>query len=183
RVLFRSSGEERAAAYREARRRWTAGEGIGARREARSVKVVAYTDSRESSGAELSLATVLGGLRSDIDVTVLGTDAGVVERLASARPGAERALVPPVSTKRDLRPILAHLRAVRRLRPDVFHANLRIPWSCQYGIAAALLARRTRVIAVEQLFTPPASSSQRTLKRLASLGLDAHVAVGARLAR
>jgi glycosyltransferase involved in cell wall biosynthesis len=114
---------------------------------------------------------------------VMGSDRAVVDGIAAARQGTNTELVPAVRDKRDLRPIIAHLRAVRRLRPDVLHANLRIPWACQYGIAAGLLFRGARVVAVEQLFVPPASRSQRRLKRLASLALDAHVAVGTGLAR
>jgi glycosyltransferase involved in cell wall biosynthesis len=103
--------------------------------------------------------------------------------IAARRPGTSVVVVPPVQGKWDLAPIGAHLRAVRRLSPDIFHANLRIPWSCQYGIAAALAARVGAVIAVEQLITPAASSSQRKLKLLTSGLLDAHVAVGIGLAR
>jgi glycosyltransferase involved in cell wall biosynthesis len=182
------AANERLAAYEEARRRWrdrrgaVPGSGAGSP-AAPGLRLVAYTDSTQLAGAERSLATLLAGLRPEIEVTVLGSDPTVVEGLASARPGTGSELVPAVRDKRDLRPILAHLRAVRRLRPDIFHANLRIPWSCQYGIAAALLVRGVRVIAVEQLLTPPASGLQRRLKRLASLCLDAQVAVGERLAR
>jgi glycosyltransferase involved in cell wall biosynthesis len=185
-----SAGNERLVAYEEARRRWEHGSKASPARHrpprgaaGAVTRLVAYTDSTEFAGAETSLATLLGGLRPEIEVTVLGCDPRVVERLASARPGARGELVPGVRDKRDLRAIRAHLRTVRRLRPDIFHANLRIPWSCQYGIAAALLARGVRVVAVEQLFTPPFSRSQRRFKKLASLRLDAHVAVGERLAR
>jgi glycosyltransferase involved in cell wall biosynthesis len=181
-----AAGNERLVAYEEARSRWQHGsKGPAARHRppGTGTKLVAYTDSTEFAGAETSLATLLGGLRPGIEVTVLGSDRQVVERLASARPGTRAELVPGVRDKRDLGAIRAHLRTVRRLRPDIFHANLRIPWSCQYGIAAALLARGVKVVAVEQLFTPPASRSQRRFKKLASLRLDAHVAVGERLAR
>jgi glycosyltransferase involved in cell wall biosynthesis len=176
------TGPARREVYETARRRWLERRG-GRTSPGGRIRLAAYTDSSQQAGAELSLATLLKGLRSDIEVTVMGSEKSVVEALAAARPGSRTALVPAVRNKRDLRPILAHLRAVRRLSPHIFHANLRIPWSCQYGIAAAVMARRTRVVAVEQLYVPPASSSQRRLKRLASLALDAHVAVGDRLAR
>ena len=110
-------------------------------------------------------------------------DEEIVARIAAARPGCSTLVVPSVRNKRDLRPILAHLRALRRLKPDIFHANLRQPWSCQYGIAAALLTPATRVVAVEQLPVAPSAEVQRRLKRATSRRLAAHVAVGTRSAR
>ncbi len=120
---------------------------------------------------------------SDIDLTVIGVDEAIVTQIAAARPGCSTLIVPPVRDKRDLRPILAHLRAIRRLKPDVFQANLRHPWSCQYGITAALLTSGTSVVAVEHLPVSPSGWFQRRLKRATSRRLTAHVSVGTRSAR
>jgi glycosyltransferase involved in cell wall biosynthesis len=79
--------------------------------------------------------------------------------------------------------MLAHSRALRALRPHLFQANLRHPWSCQYGLAAALLTPGTKVVALEHLPTPPTAALQRRLKHLTSRRLDAHIAVGHRSAR
>lgn len=152
-------------------------------RPKRSFRLAVYSDATETGGAEHSLTNLVGALRSDIDLTVIGVDEAIVAQIAGARSGCATLLLPPVRNKRDLRPILAHLRALRRLKPDVFHANLRQPWSCQYGIAAALLTRGTRVVAVEQLPVPPSGELQRRLKRATSRRLAAHVAVGTRSAR
>jgi glycosyltransferase involved in cell wall biosynthesis len=149
----------------------------------RSFRLVLYTDATTRGGAEQVLADLAGALDPMIDITVMGVDEKVVNWVAGHRKAATTCLVPPVRDKRDLRPVLAHWRALRALRPAVFHANLRIPWACQYGIAAALLVRGTKVVAVEHLPTPPTATLQRVLKRLTSRRLDAHVAVGDRTAR
>jgi glycosyltransferase involved in cell wall biosynthesis len=150
---------------------------------ARPLRLAVYTDSTEIGGAERSLATLIAALRPGIDLTVVGVDQEVVAEIAAARPGCSTLVLPPVRNKFHLGPILAHLRALRRLEADVFQANLRHPWSCQYGIAAALRARGTRVIAVEHLPVPPSGWLQRRLKRATSRRLAAHVSVGLRSAR
>lgn len=146
------------------------------------MRLVAYTDSVEVAGAERALATLLEWLDPSIDVTVLGISTPVVEAIAAGR-GAETRVVHPVGNKWDLRPILGHLRAVRSLRPDVFHANLRTPYSGQYGLAAALLTRGARVVAVEHAPLPFTSVAQRRLRRRLLRRVDAHVAVGVDAAR
>jgi len=93
------------------------------------------------------------------------------------------AIVPVVRGKRDARAIAAHVRAVRAFAPDVLHANLRTPWAAAYGVAAGLLVRGVRTIAVEQLPIPSEDPLQRRLKRMASRRLAAHVAVGEQAAR
>ena len=142
-----------------------------------------YTDAQDFGGAEQSLGNLLAELPSDFRVTVLGTRRSVVEAVAARRSGAEVMLLAPVTRKRDIGAILGHIRAVRKLRPDVLHANLWTPWSGQYGILAGLLAPGVRTIAVEQLPLASTSAWQRWLKRHASRRLSAHVAVGERAAR
>lgn len=147
------------------------------------LRLAVYSDATEIGGAENSLATLVGALRADIDLTVIGVDEAIAARIAGARAGCRTLIVPPVRNKLDLRPILGQLRAIRRLRPGIFHANLRQPWSCQYGLAAALLTPGAKVLAVEHLPVPPSGWVQRRLKRATSRRLDAHVSVGVRSAR
>ena len=116
-------------------------------------------------------------------MTVVGVEPAIVSWIASQRPGASEAIVPRVEHKWQLRPILAHLRTVRRLRPDVLHASLASPWSCQYGILAGLLSPWTRVLAVENASVESSVPLQRAIKRALSRGLAAHVAVGDSSAR
>jgi glycosyltransferase involved in cell wall biosynthesis len=149
----------------------------------RRLRLTVYTDAYELGGAEQSARNLLANLGEQTSVTVLGVDRGVADWIASARPGTTVKVVRPVTGKLDLGPIADHARAIRELRPDIFHANLRTTFACRYGILAALLTPGVRVVAVEQLPTPEASSFQRLHKRLASRRLAAHIAVGERAAR
>jgi glycosyltransferase involved in cell wall biosynthesis len=142
----------------------------------KELRLAAYTDSGEVAGAEQSLATLLAHLGPHVRVTILAVDEGVARFLAGARPGTETVLLPEVRGKADLARIAAHLRAVRRLRPNVLHANLHWPWDGQYGVAAGLATRGVRTIAMEHAGPlDTVSRLQRRLKRAASLRLSAHV--------
>ena len=167
-------GAKHLAVYRQA---------LSARRPARRLRLVFYTDATELGGAEQVLADLLSELDEEIDVVVMGVCPTVVAWVARAREGARTCLVAPVHGKSDLRGFVAHWRALRRLNPDVFQANLRHPWSCQYGLTAATLTPGVRVVALEHLPTPTTASLQRRLERLTSGRLDAHLAVGHRSAR
>lgn len=171
-----ATGNRHLAVYRDA---------VAARSRDRfaSLHLVAYTDADRIAGAEHALAALLGGLDAALRVTVAGTDAAVVRWLAAQRPGAETAVLRPVRGKTDLRGAVEHLRAVRRLRPDVLHLNLRHPYACQYALAAGLATRGVRVVAVEHRPVPAADRVQRLLKRLTSKRLAAHVAVSDSSAR
>lgn len=147
------------------------------------MKLVAYTDNVELGGADLSLAHLLACLDPAIDVTVLGVAAPIVERVAEDRPSARTRVVPRPASGHDWRSLGAHVTAIRELAPDVVHANLASPWSCQYAIAAAALVRRPRVVAVYQLAVPPVSERQRRAKRLTARAIHRHVGVGERTSR
>ena len=149
----------------------------------RPFRLVTYVDADELGGAERALRDLLEALDPAISVAVLGTNARVVSWIAGERSGTATCVIPPVRDKRDLRNIAHHRRTIARLRPAVFHASLQNPWACQYGIAAALTTPGTRVVAFENLPTPPTSELQRRLKRLASRRLHAHVAPGFASAR
>lgn len=153
------------------------------RRADRSFRLVLYTDAHELGGAEGMLADLAATLDRRIDVVVMGVDEPVVATIAQARAGAQVRLVPRVAGKRDLRAIAAHRRALRELDADLFQANLRHPWSCQYGLFAAATIPRLSAIAVEHAVVPASAELQRRLKRLTTARLAAHVAVGHRAAR
>jgi glycosyltransferase involved in cell wall biosynthesis len=146
-------------------------------------RIAVYSDSALFGGAETSLGHLVAELDPGLDVSVLGVDRDVVERLAGRRPGAAAHVLPPVATKRDLGAFAAHVRALRRLRPDVLHANLTTPASCRYALLAATLAPGVRTVAVEQLPYPLEGRLQFRLKRFTSSRLAAHVAVGDQAAR
>lgn len=147
------------------------------------VRVAAYTDAVLLGGAEEALATLFEWLGSHIDVTLLAVDAKVAEAIAARRPGCRVELVPPVRNKWHLQPIVAHVQALRRLRPHIFHANLRTPFACQYGIAAALATPGVQVVAVEHAPIASENTLQRGLRRLMVRRFAAHVSVGDESAR
>ena len=145
--------------------------------------VVLYTDATGRGGGEMSLGNLAGALDPAFQVSVLGVDDDVLEWISARRPGARVRHLPVVAGPQDTGAIEAHLRAVADLRPDVLHANLRVPWSCWYGIAGGLASPGTATLAVEQLPIRTDSEAQRRAKREQSARLDAHVAVGEASAR
>jgi glycosyltransferase involved in cell wall biosynthesis len=147
------------------------------------VRLIAYTDTVELGGADLCLAHLLERLDPSIEVTVVGVSERIVERVADARPSASTRVVARPRGGHDLRSLSEHFRLVRELAPDIVHASLASPWSCQYAVAAAALARRPRVVAVYQLAVPPVSERQRRAKRLTARAIDRHVGVGKRTSR
>lgn len=145
--------------------------------------LVAYTAAPTYGGADISLGLLLQRLDDEIQVTVMGSEPAVVEQVAAARGGAATVLVRPISTKRDLLGLGTHVRTLRRLQPDIFHANLHTSVAGRYEVLAALLARVPAVV-VEQLATVnPPTRGQKLLKRFTARRLAAHVAVGERAAR
>jgi glycosyltransferase involved in cell wall biosynthesis len=151
-------------------------------REERRLRVLVYTDNRDFGGADLSLSHLVAALDAQVDVAVLGVSREIVDWVARGRPQAETAVVLQPRGGHDWRSLGAHVRALRSLRPDIVHANLSSPWSCQYAIAAAALTRR-RIVAVYQLPVPAVSSRQRLAKRLTSSAVARHVGVGERTSR
>ena len=147
------------------------------------MRLIAYTDTVELGGADLCMAHLLERLDPSIDVTVVGVSEPIVERVARARPSASSHVVAQPRSGHDLRSLLEHLRLFRGLEPDIVHASLASPWSCQYAVAAAALARRPRIVAVYQLAVPPVSERQRRAKRLTARAIDRHVGVGKRTSR
>jgi glycosyltransferase involved in cell wall biosynthesis len=149
---------------------------------ARPLRLLAYTDNSELGGADLSLSHLLAFLDAEVEVGVLGVSRAIVERVALGRPKAATVVVPAPSSSHDWGSLVAHIRAIRSFRPDIVHANLSSPWSCQYAIAAAALTGRSAV-AVYQLPVPALSARQRLAKRLTSVRVDLHVGVGERTSR
>jgi glycosyltransferase involved in cell wall biosynthesis len=148
-----------------------------------SLTVLAYTDAVEPGGAEVALSNLLMELPDGLAVGVMGVDRDMVEWVGRNRPSAPRWVVRAADHKWDVRGITSHLRAIREIRPQILHANLRVPWACSAAVAAGLAVPGVEVVAVEQLPLPLNDGLQRHLKRASSRRLGAHVAVGARSAR
>jgi glycosyltransferase involved in cell wall biosynthesis len=147
------------------------------------LRLLAYTDNVERGGADLSLSHVLRGLDPAVEVTVVGISRPIVEWIASARGNARVHVVPRPRNDHDWRSLRAHIGTFRALAPDIVHANLSSPWSCQYALAAAGSLRRPRIVAVYQLVVPPVSERQRLAKRLTARLVARHVGVGERTSR
>ena len=146
-------------------------------------RILFYTDAPAFGGAEASLGILLSELDRRFEVTIGAVEQSVAERLAARRPDASVRVLPAVRTKRDVAAFAATAREIRAWSPAIFHANLRVPSACQYALAAAVLARGVRPVAVEQLPYPLDGSLQLRLKRFTSHRLAAHVAVGEQVAR
>ena len=146
-------------------------------------RILLYTDAPVFGGADGALGILLRELDRGLDVAVAGVDAEVVERVASQRPGTPVHLLPAIRTKRDASSFGATLLRLRALRPLIFQANLPVPSAAQYAVAAAVLVRGVRTMAVEHLPYPLDGALQLRLKRFTSRRLAAHVAVGHRVAR
>ena len=146
------------------------------------VRLAVYSDAPTVGGAETSLAYLLGELSPRFEVTVVAVSTRVAAHVAGRRAGAELRVVPAVKHRLHLLPMLAHLAAFWRLRPTFVHANLWVPTAGRYALAAAMLTRGVRTVAVEHLPFPSAGRRQRWFKRLLIARLAAHVAVGARVA-
>jgi glycosyltransferase involved in cell wall biosynthesis len=143
------------------------------------VHLVVYSDAPYVGGAEISVGRLLGELSPEIRVTAMGTTREVVEWIAARRPGGAATEVVPLPRRRwDPGALAAHVRVLRRLRPDVLQLNLITPWSCRYALLAGIVLRHRGMVAVEQLPHPSQSPVHRWFKRLSSRRLAAHVAVG-----
>lgn len=129
---------------------------------------MACTDSRGTGGAEISLAHLVAAADPALRIDVLGVDEAVATRVAAGRPDARVVVAPPAR----------HPALLARLRPDVVHANLAVPWAAAPTLAAALALPRARVVAVQQLPLRTVALPVWLRTRALLRRLDAHVAVG-----
>ena len=147
------------------------------------MRLVAYTDNVDRGGADASMSHLLARLDPAVDVTVVGVTREIAAWVAAARSTSDTMLVPRPRSGHDWRSLRAHFDALRKIGPDILHANLSSPWSCQYAIAAAGFLRHPKIVAVYQLPRPPRSGRQLGMKRLTSRAVDRHVGVGERTSR
>ena len=149
--------------------------------------VAHFTDSTVFGGAEQMLLALIAGLQqTDVDqvlvhhqaqglsglldaVTELGVETVAVEAMPEGWAGAAQ--------------IPRFARAIRQLRPDVFHAHLTWSIACKFALAGAAAARVPAVIATHQLYVDfPMNGSRRLQQRLIGHGIDRHVAVSRHVA-
>lgn len=149
----------------------------------KGMRLTAFTDSEQIGGAEISLANLLGALDPGIEISVMGTNANVVKKIASARSDVTTILVPHIGGLRDLHAMYITRRALRADRCDILHVSLSTPWACRYAILAAASIPSIKTVAVEQLVMPLPTKRVKFLKRWSSRTLSAHIAVGRASAR
>jgi L-malate glycosyltransferase len=140
----------------------------------RHYRLAVLCDSIEVGGAEQFLVHLVGGLPANVDVTIYGRDRRVVDAIAAARPTAATQILPME--------YVAALRALRRFRPEVAHANLTSLTSCRALVLAALTLR-IPVVLVDHLPTPGLTWKGRALQRLITQRSADRVSVGDRSAR
>lgn len=145
----------------------------------RPLRVIAYTDVAAIGGAEISLGHLVASVSDDIDVTVVGISQHVVDAIAAGRPQASRMVLP----EKGLQAVIAHWLTFRRLRPDVIHCNLCVPWACAIALSTALTLPEVRVVRVDQLPLRTTDALHLWRTRMLSLRINAHVAVGEASAR
>jgi glycosyltransferase involved in cell wall biosynthesis len=127
-------------------------------------------------GSLISCKTLLGSLKEDIELTVLGSRADLIDELAAVRPGTATRKLPPVANKFDVSAIARQVAVVHRLRPDVLHVSCDNPWTSTYGLLAGLLTR-TPTIATIHGPAPPAGRGQQLLVRRIAPFVAAYVSV------
>lgn len=137
-------------------------------------RLAVLCDSTETGGAERFLAYLLAELPDAVEVTVLGQDAAVLQTIARSRPGTTAMPIAPT--------VRAAITSLRRVQPDVVHANLPALTSCRAMVLAAL-ALRLRVVLVDHLPTPGLTWRGRALQRVLTRLCAARVAVGETSAR
>ncbi len=142
----------------------------------RPLRIVTYTDAAGIGGAEISLGHLVAGVAPGIELTVVGVATEVVAAIAAQRPGAAQMVL-------SERSLLAHLRGLRHLRPDLVHCNLCTPWAAAIGLTAALMLPQVRVVRVDQLPLRTTAAWLLWRTRALALRVDAHVAVGEASAR
>ncbi len=133
-------------------------------------------------GALATTTTLLGALRSDIAVTVIGSQADLIGQLAAARPGTATLVVPPVKNKLDAAAISRTVAAVRHLQPDVLHVSCNNPWTSPYGLLAGVVTR-TPTIAVVHGPAPAWRRRQQWLVRRLAPHVSAYVSVSSASSR
>jgi glycosyltransferase involved in cell wall biosynthesis len=146
------------------------------------MRLATFTEQRFFGGGEKALANLLEGLDPAIDVTVVGANREVVEKIANARPGCGTRVVRRVAGRRDAAGILEQFRVIRELRPDILHANGNA-WSGQYALLTASFLRHTATVAAHHSLTPADTRSQVWLNRRKLRRVDRNVAVSRFVAR
>lgn len=149
----------------------------------RPFHLVVYSDATQLGGAETTLGILLAGLPDHVRVSIVCVNEEVGRWLSGRRPGTTATVLEPISSRGQVREMLATRRALRRLRPDIVQFNLSMASSCQWAIAVAATIRGIDVVVVENASMGTWSAASSRLKRLTARRVAAHLAVGDATAR
>ena len=147
------------------------------------VRLLTFCGATTWGGAEIVLGHLLGELDERFDVSLLGVDPAVLERIAARRPGMSWTVVPAVRSKRDLAAMWSQRRHMARMSPDIVQLNLPVPSADRYTVLAALTLARTPVVAIEHLPMGTSRPGAQRLVRWTAPRLAAVVGVSGRAAQ
>lgn len=144
--------------------------------------VVFYTDSEMFGGAEEAMLMLMSALdRTLWSPRLLISESPVVAALADRADAQDVPvhIVKPMPLGAEgARHVPAFVRALRRHRPSVFHAQLSWPLAAKYPLAAAVIARVPAVLGTVHLVPPYALDRSNALQlRLLAHGVGAYLAV------
>ncbi len=147
----------------------------GRRRVGAPVRVTYYVEGDTFGGVERHLLHVLDELdRARFAPMVLGVMADETSDAIKAR-NVPVVRLDRVTSKFDARGWLRMAGAVRRARPDVFHAMLSQSYGAQYSLLAAIARCTPAVVITAHLPTHSDSRLQMVLRRLLLRGVDVQV--------
>lgn len=148
--------------------------------------VVHFAEGTTFGGAEQVLLTILAGLdrRRWQPLLAYHPAPGLAPMLECAQQLDIRVWpMPPIEDRHALQRVPLLVRALRAVRPAVFHAHLNWPLACRYQLVAAALARVPAVVATEHLFQDVPWRRSRLVQRVVALGVDRYITVSHDLAR
>jgi len=135
-------------------------------------------------GTPMLARTLVGALADHVDVTVVAPNRETAEWIAADRPTARTITARPVAGWRSFGALRAYRRIITQVRPHVVHLCFPTPRTgTRYVALVARSVRGVRTVGVENSYDAPARPWTRVSTWAAAAALDAHVAVGERVAR
>jgi glycosyltransferase involved in cell wall biosynthesis len=141
----------------------------------RPVRVTYCVEGDVFGGVERHTLALLDELdRERFEPTVIGVMADEMSQELAAR-HIPSVRLERIRNKADVGGWRQVRRAVRRARPEVFHAMLSQSYACQYALLAAITRRTPAVVVTAHLPTPSESRVQESLRKILLRGVDVQV--------
>src|SRR4051812_11818930 len=102
------------------------------------MRLLLYCGARHWGGAEIFLGHLISGFGADVQPTLLGVDADVLERDARRGAGAVVQGVSRVARGGVVWGLFGPRRAMAAAQPDIVQLNLPVPFAEPYSVLAAL---------------------------------------------